>query len=95
MKTSACTNTINPPEFLIIIQTTIWLQLLYTRRLRITLATIFAIDPLLVYILINLVHRLIKCTELYISTELSKIEWAFIRILTNLQGGRNIEIVSY
>ena len=54
----------NSPEFLIIIQTTIWLQLLYTCRLIITLATIFAIDPLLVYILIDVVHGLIKCTEL-------------------------------
>ena len=73
MKTSGYANTINSPEFLIIIQTMIWLQLLYTRRLRITLATIFAIDPLLVYILIDVVHRIIKCTEIYISTELSKI----------------------
>ena len=73
MKTSGCANTINSPEFLIIIQTTIWLQLLYTRRLRITSATIFAIDPLLVYILIDVVHRLIKCMEIYISTKLSEI----------------------
>ena len=73
MKTSGCANTINSPEFLITIQTMIWLQLLYMRRLRITLATIFAIDPLLVYILIDAVHRLIKCMEIYISTELSEI----------------------
>ena len=33
MKTSGCANAINSPEFLNIIQTTIWLQLLYTRRL--------------------------------------------------------------
>ena len=71
MKTSGCANTINSPEFLIIIQTTILLQLLYTRRLRITLATIFTIDPLLVYIIIDVVYRLIKCTELYISMELA------------------------
>ena len=38
-----------------------------------TLATTFAINPLLVYILIDVVHRLIKCTEIYISTELSEI----------------------
>ena len=73
MKTSGCANTINSPEFLIIIQMTIWLQLLYTRRLHITFTTIFTIDPLLVYILIDVVHRLIKCTEIYFSTELSEI----------------------
>ena len=28
---------------------------------------IFAIHPLSVYILIDVVHRLIKCTEIYIS----------------------------
>ena len=70
MKTSGCANAINSPEFLIIIQTTIWLQLLYTRRLPWPL---FAIDPLSVYILIDVVHLLIKYTEVYISAELSEI----------------------
>ena len=34
---------------------------------------IFAIDPLSVYKLIEVLHRLIQCTEIYISTELSEI----------------------
>ena len=34
---------------------------------------LFAIDPLSVYILIDVVHLLIKYTEIYISAELSKI----------------------
>ena len=34
---------------------------------------LFAIDPLLVYILIDVVHGLKKCMEIYISTELSEI----------------------
>ena len=40
---------------------------------RFSLAIVFAIDLLSVYILIDVVHRLIKCTEIYISTELSEI----------------------
>ena len=66
MKTSGCTNTINSPEFLIVIQTV-------TLDFRFSLAITFAIDPLSVNILIDVVHRLIKCTEIYISTELSEI----------------------
>ena len=31
-ETSGCGNTIDPPEFLIIVQMMIWLQLLYMRR---------------------------------------------------------------
>ena len=38
-----------------------------------SLAIVFAIDPLSVYILIDAVHCLIKCTEIYISAELSEI----------------------
>ena len=40
---------------------------------RFSLAIIFAIDPLSVYKLIEVLHRLIQCTEIYISTELSEI----------------------
>ena len=45
-------------------------QSLYKRRYgcsNFTRVDIFAIDPLSVYILIDVVHRLIKCTEIYIS----------------------------
>ena len=38
-----------------------------------TRVDIFAVDPISVYILIDVVHRPIKCTEIYISTELSEI----------------------
>ena len=34
---------------------------------------LFAIDPLSVHILIDIVHRLRKCMEMYISMELSEI----------------------
>ena len=43
------------------------------RRLLFSLAIIFAIDPLSVYKLIEVLNRLIQCTEIYISTELSEI----------------------
>ena len=74
MKTSGCANTINSPEFLIII---------YKRRygcsnfthvdFRFSLVIVFAIDPISVYKLIEVVHHFIKHTEIYISTELSEI----------------------
>ena len=46
---------------------------LHAYRLPYFLAIIFAIDPLSVYILIDVVHRLIKCMEIYISVELFEI----------------------
>ena len=73
MKTSGCANTINSPEFLILYKRQYGCSNFTHVDLRFSLAIIFAIDPLSVYILIDIVHHLIKCMEIYISTELSEI----------------------
>ena len=61
-ETAGCANTINSPEFLIIIATND--DMAAVRNF--TRVDIFAIDPISVYILIDVVHRPIKCTEIYI-----------------------------
>ena len=60
MKTSGCANTINSPEFWHYTNDDMAAVRNFTR------VDIFAIDPLSVYMLIDVVHRLIKCTEIYI-----------------------------